>query len=194
MGFKTHLAEAWELTLEFIAELIVLTLVMFLVWFLSFGVLVAVTFAGYIYSILLMIRQGREPKIQDLFSQLNLFLPLLGFGIIVCIITAIGFVFLTFPGIIVGLIITIVCFYMIPLMVDQKKGLFEAIKESFSLAMQGNCLEHIVVVIIFIGIIAVGSSVFIGSLFTQPLATIFLLLIYGEKIRSNPATVDPPKK
>jgi hypothetical protein len=194
MEFKSHLAEAWELTLEFIAQLIVLTLVMFLVWFLSFGILVPVTFAGYIHSILLMIRQGREPKIQDLFSQLNLFLPLLGFGIIVCIITAIGFVFLTFPGIIVGLIITIVCFYMIPLMVDNKKGLFEAIKESFSLAMQGNFLEHIVVVVIFIGIIAVGSSVFIGSLFTQPLATIFLLLIYGEKMRSNPAKADPPKE
>jgi len=194
MEFKTHLAEAWELTLEFIAQLIILTLVMFLLWFLSFGILVPVTFAGYIHSILLMIRQGREPKIQDLFSQLNLFLPLLGFGIIVCIITAIGLVFLTFPGIIVGLIITIVCFYMIPLMVDQKKGLFEAIKESFSLAMQGNFLEHIVVVIIFIGIIAVGSSVFIGSLFTQPLATIFLLLIYGEKSRRDPANGDLPKE
>jgi hypothetical protein len=194
MEFKTHLMETWELTLEFIAPLIILTLVMFLVWFLSFGILVPVTFAGYIYSILLMLRQGREPKIQDLFSQLNLFLPLLGFAIIACIIAAIGFVFWVFPGILVALIIAFVCFYMIPLMVDNKLGLFEAIKESYSLAMQGNFLDHIVAVIIFIGMIAVGSSVFIGSLFTQPLATIFLLSIYGEKIRMRPANGDRPKQ
>ncbi len=194
MEFKTHLAEAWELTLEFIAQLIVLTLVMFLVWFLSFGILVPVTFAGYIHSILLMIRQGREPKIQDLFSQLNLFLPLLGFGIIACLVTAIGFVFLIFPGILIALIIAFVCYYMIPLMIDNKLGLFAAIKESFSLAMQGNFLDHIVAVIIFIGIVAVGSSVFIGALFTQPLATIFLLSVYEEKIRLSPANGDLPQE
>ena len=194
MEIKAHLTEAWELTLEFIAPLIVLTLVMFLVWFLSLGILVPVTFAGYIHSILLMTRQGREPKIQDLFSQLNLFLPLLGFGIIVCIITAIGFIFLTFPGFIIALIIAVVCFYMIPLMIDNNLGLFAAIKESLSLAMQGKFLDHMVAVIIFIGIVAVGSSVFIGSLFTQPLATIFLLTVYEEKIRLRPANGDLPKK
>lgn len=194
MEIKTHLMEAWELTLEFIAPLIVLTLVMFLVWFLSFGILVPVTFAGYIHSILLMIRQGREPKIQDLFSQLNLFLPLLGFGIIACLVTAIGFVFLIFPGILIALIIAFVCFYMIPLMIDNKLWLFAAIKESFSLAMQGNFLDHIVAVIIFIGIVAVGSSVFIGALFTQPLATIFLLSVYEEKIRLSPANGDLPQE
>ena len=183
MEIKAHLTEAWELTLEFIAPLIVLTLVMFLVWFLSIGILVPVTFAGYIHSILLMIRQGREPKIQDLFSQLNLFLPLLGFGIIVSIITAIGFIFLIFPGFLIALIIALVCFYTIPLMLDKNLGLFAAIKESYTLAMQGKFLDHIVAVIIFIGIVAVGSSVFIGSLFTQPLATIFLLSVYEEKIR-----------
>ncbi len=194
MEIKTHLMEAWELTLEFIAPLIVLTLVMFLVWFLSFGILVPVTFAGYIHSILLMIRQGREPKIQDLFSQLNLFLPLLGFGIIACLVTAIGFVFLIFPGILIALIIAFVCYYMIPLMIDNKLGLFAAIKESFSLAMQGNFLDHIVAVIIFVGIVAVGSSVFIGALFTQPLATIFLLSVYEEKIRLSPANGDLPQE
>jgi hypothetical protein len=181
MELKTHLTEAWELTLEFIAPLIVLTLVMFLLWFLSFGILVPVTFAGYIHALLLMIRQGREPKIQDLFSQLNLFLPLLGFGIVVCILSAIGFVFLIFPGIVIPLIITMVCFYMIPLMIDKNLGLFAAIKESFTLAKQGSFLDHFVAVVIFIALIAVGSSVFIGSLFTQPLATIFLLSTYRVK-------------
>jgi hypothetical protein len=128
-----------------------------------------------------MIRQGREPKIQDLFSQLNLFLPLLGFGFMVCIVTAIGFIFLVFPGILTTLVIASVCFFMIPLMIDKKIGLFAAIKESFSLAKQGSFLDHFVAVVLFIAIIAVGSAVFIGSLFTQPLATVFLLSVYEGK-------------
>ena len=194
MEFKTNLTEAWELTLEFIAPLIVLTLVMFLVWLLSFGILVPVTFAGYISSILLMIRQGREPKIQDLFSQLNLFLPLLGFGIIASFLIAIGLFFLVLPGVVLALILALVCFYMIPVMIDNKIGLFAAIKESVSLARRGNFLDHMVAVIIFIGISAVGSSVFIGSLFTQPLATIFMLSVYEEKIHLNPANDDLPKE
>ncbi|MHC4791687.1 MAG: hypothetical protein ACYS8Y_09675 [Planctomycetota bacterium] len=190
MEFKTHLTEAWELTLEFISQLIVLTLVMFLVWFLSFGILVPVTFAGYIYSILLLIRQGREPKIQDLFSQLNLFLPLFGFGIMVCAATVIGFIFLVLPGLLIALATAFICLYMIPLMIDKNLGLFDAIKKSYSMAMQGALVDHIVVVIIFIGINAVGSSVFIGSLFTQPLATIFLLSVYEKKINLDSASGD----
>lgn len=190
MDFKTHLIDAWEMTLEFIAPLIIITLIMFIVWFLSFGILVPVTFAGYIQSILLMIRQGREPKIQDLFSQLNLFLPLLGFGIMVCAATVIGLIFFVLPGLLIVLAAAFICLYMIPLMIDKNLGLFDAIKESYSMAMQGALVDHIVVVIIFIGINAVGSSVFIGSLFTQPLATIFLLSVYEKKINLESASVD----
>ena len=75
-------------------------------------------------------------------------------------------------------------------MIDKNLGLFDAIKESYSMAMQGALVDHIVVVIIFIGINAVGSSVFIGSLFTQPLATIFLLSVYEKKINLESASVD----
>jgi hypothetical protein len=79
---------------------------------------------------------------------------------------------------------------MIPLMIDKNLGLFDAIKKSYSMAMQGALVDHIVVVIIFIGINAVGSSVFIGSLFTQPLATIFLLSVYEKKINLDSASGD----
>ena len=183
MDFKKHLEAAWELTLEFIAPLIVLTLVMFMLWILTLGILVPVTLAGYTQSLLLMSRQGREPKIQDLFSHLNLFFPLLGFGIVVFIATLVGLIFFIFPGILVMLVIAFVCLYMIPLMTDKKLGLFEAIKQSYALAMQGAFVDHIVVIVLFLGMNAVGSSVFIGSLFTQPLATLFLLSVYQEKIR-----------
>ena len=47
---------------------------------------------------------------------------------------------------------------------------------------RGGFAEHLVVVVIYLGISAIGSSVFIGSLFTQPLATLFLVSVYDEKV------------
>ncbi len=151
MDFKEHLLTAWDLTLNFIAPLILMTLVMGIVSLFSLGILAPVTMAGYIHSILLMLREGREPKVQDLFSQMKLFLPLLGFAIIVFIAMMIGFVLLILPGIIVVLAVTFSCLYMLPLMTDKKLGLIDAIKESFSMATQENVLDHVVTLILVVG-------------------------------------------
>ncbi len=186
MNFKYHLETAWNMTLKFIAPLIFITLVMFLLWFFTIGILAPVTMAGYMHSILLMLRDGREPKIQDLFTQMKLFLPLLGFSILVFIATVIGFMLLVLPGIVISLVISFCCLYMLPLMTDKELGLFEAVKESYTMTTRGVLTDQIVVLILFLGISAVGSAVFIGSLFTQPLATIFLLSVYEEKIKQPP--------
>ncbi|MDX2440109.1 MAG: hypothetical protein QNK40_06110 [Desulfobacterales bacterium] len=186
MNFKYHLETAWNMTLKFIAPLIFITLVMFLLWFFTIGILAPVTMAGYMHSILLMLRDGREPKIQDLFTQMKLFLPLLGFSILVFIATVIGFMLLVLPGIVISLVISFCCLYMLPLMTDKELGLFEAVKESYTMTTRGVFTDQIVVLILFLGISAVGSAVFIGSLFTQPLATIFLLSVYEEKIKQPP--------
>jgi len=186
MNFKYHLETAWNMTLKFIAPLIFITLVMFLLWFFTIGILAPVTMAGYMHSILLMLRDGREPKIQDLFTQMKLFLPLLGFSILVFIATVIGFMLLVLPGIVISLVISFCCLYMLPLMTDKELGLFEAVKESYTMTTRGVFIDQIVVLILFLGISAAGSAVFIGSLFTQPLATIFLLSVYEEKIKQPP--------
>ncbi|MEA3438093.1 MAG: hypothetical protein U9R43_16640 [Thermodesulfobacteriota bacterium] len=186
MNFKYHLETAWNMTLKFIAPLIFITLVMFLLWFFTIGILAPVTMAGYMQSILLMLKDGREPKIQDLFTQMKLFLPLLGFSILVFIATVIGFLLFVLPGIIISLAVSFFCLYMLPLMTDKKLGLFEAVKESYTMTTQGVFTDQIVVLILFLGISAAGSAVFIGSLFTQPLATIFLLSVYEEKIKQPP--------
>jgi len=191
MNFKYHLETAWNMTLKFIAPLIFMTLVMFLLWFFTIGILAPVTMAGYMHSILLMVRDSREPKIQDLFSQMKLFLPLLGFSILVFIATMIGFMLLVLPGIVISLVISFCCLYMLPLMTDKDLGLFDAIKESYTMTTQGVFVDQIVVLILFLGISAAGSAVFIGSLFTQPLATIFLLSVYEEKIKLPPQIKEP---
>jgi hypothetical protein len=47
MDFKKHLLRAWELTLKFIVPLVLMTLVMLVVSFLTLGILAPVTMAGY---------------------------------------------------------------------------------------------------------------------------------------------------
>ena len=186
MKIKEHLKNAWELTLEFIAPLIIVTLVMFAVWFGTFGILAPVTLAGYIHSLLRMTREGRDPQVKDLFTHLNLFLPLFGFTILVLVAVVTGLSLMVFPGIAVTFVVAFFCLYVLPLMTDRNMGLLAAIRQSAVMATRGSLTEHAAVVLITIGILAIGSSVFIGSLFTQPLATIFYLSVYNEQAVSPP--------
>ena len=181
MDFKTHLENAWRLTFKYIAPLIIMTLVMIAVCFFTLGILAPVAMAGYMQSILLMIRDGREPKVQDIFSHMRLFFPLLLFGIVVFITALIGFLLFVIPGIAVVLAVAYCCLYMLILMTDRQIGIIDAVKESFSMTTNGNWIDNLAVFIIFIGIIALGGTTFIGSLFTQPFATIFLMSVYLEK-------------
>jgi len=191
MDFKYHLETAWKLTLQYIAPLIFMTLAMMVISFITLGILGPVVMAGYMHSILLLIREGREPKVQDVFSHMRLFFPLLLFGIIIFIITLMGIMLLFLPGVLFVLAISFCCIYMLPLMTDRNLGLIDAIKESFSMVTKEQLVDHVVVFILFVGISAIGSSVFIGSLFTQPLATLFLMSVYNRL--GKPAPETPPE-
>ena len=195
MDFKYHLETAWKLTLQHIAPLIFMTLAMIVISFITLGILGPVVLAGYMHATLLLIRQGREPKIQDIFSHMRLFFPLLLFGVIVFIITLVGMMLLFLPGLLFVLSVSFCCIYMLPLMTDKNLGLIDAIKESFSMVTKEQLVDHVVVFILFIGISAIGSSVFIGALFTQPLATLFLMSVYDSLGKSAPETPPgPPPK
>ena len=191
MDFKRHIETAWNLTLGNVVSLILLTLVMVAVSSLTLGILAPVTMAGYTQSLLQLIRNGREPRVQDLFTHMNLFLPLLGFGIAVFVATAIGFMLLFIPGILIVVAVTFCCVYMMPLMTDKNMGLVDAVKESYAMGRRGDLVDHVVVVVIFMAITMIGGSVFIGVLFTQPLATLFLLSTYEEKIGISPPPAPP---
>jgi hypothetical protein len=189
MDFKNHILLAWNMTLKHIVSLIIITLVMLGISIVSLGILAPVTMAGYMQSILTLIRNGREPKIQDLFSQMRLFLPLLAFSIVVFIAIIIGFMLFFLPGLLIALAISFCCIYMIPLMTDGNLGIIDAIKQSYRMATTGPIADNVVVVIIFWIITMIGSSVFIGFLFTQPLATLFLMSVYEEKLNLTVTTL-----
>jgi len=190
MDFKTHLEKAWRLTLKNIAPLIIMTLVLIAVCFFTLGILGPVTMAGYMHSVLLMIREEREPKVGDIFSHMRLFFPLLIFGIVVFLAALIGFSLLVIPGIAVVLAVAYCCLYMLPLMTDKELGIIDAVKESFSITTNGSWIDNLAVFIVFIGVIVLGSTTFIGALFTQPFATIFLLSVYEEKTGKGEVVVE----
>lgn len=196
MNFKHHLERAWRLTIDNLVPLILMTLVMVVVSGLTLGILAMVTLAGYTKSILSMMRTGREPKLGDVFSEMRLFLPLLGYSLVAVVITAIGFMLLFIPGVILACAIAWASLYMLPLMVDKRMGVVEALKESFRIvSSREDIMDHIVLLILLVGISAVGSSVFIGWLFTQPFAMILLLSAYEEEVagaRAAPPETTPP--
>jgi hypothetical protein len=189
MDFKRHIETAWNLTLGNIVALIIMTLVMVAISSLTLGIMAPVVMAGYTQSLLQLVRNGREPRVQDLFSHMNLFLPLLGFGVAVFLAASIGFTLLFIPGVIVIVAVAFCCIYMLPLMTDKGLGLMDAIKESYAMARNGELIDHVVVVIIYLAISMIGGTIFIGILFTQPLATLFLLSTYEERMDNTDSPV-----
>ena len=191
MDFKKHLEAAWNSSLQFIVPAILITLVQLVLITVSFGILAPVTTAGYMHSFLRAIREGREPKIGDLFSQMRLFLPLFVFGLIAITVTSIGFVLLVLPGFLVAAFILFATLYMIPLMLDKNLGLLDAIRESWQMAIRAPLSNQCIVVILYMVIIALGGSVAVAVLFTQPFSTFFILFVYEERLKEEQERIPP---
>jgi hypothetical protein len=161
---------------------------------LTAGILFPVVMAGFTHAIVRLMRDGREPRIEDLFLQMGLFLPLCGFSIVVFIAVVVGFFLLVLPGLAVVFAVTFGCLYLLPLMTDRNLGLVDAIKTSWKMAFDDSIADHIVVVILFMGLISIGTSIFVGILLTQPFAFVFLISVYLEKANqgAQPAADAPP--
>ena len=181
MDFKELLVSSWHRTIGSIGPLLLSTFTMVLVSVCSFGILAPVAMAGYTQSLLRMIKEDREPKVGDLFSEMRLFLPLFVFFLLSTIAVAIGFVMLVLPGIVVGIFLTFAGFYLLPLMTDKRLGLIDALKESWAMAMAQPVSDHIIVVILFLVLTSLGSSLPFAFLITQPIATFVLLGAYLKR-------------
>lgn len=160
MDFKGHLETAWNTTLQFIVPVILLTLVQIIVIIFSFGILAPVTTAGYMQSLLLALREGREPKIGDLFTEMRLFLPLFIFGLLAMIATFIGFALLVTPGFLVVGFLVFATIYMMPLMSDRDMSLMDALKKSWSMATKAPLSNQIILMVLYLVIMSLGSVFF----------------------------------
>jgi len=192
MDFKKHLENAWNNTLQFIVPVILLTLVQLIVIAFSLGILAPVTTAGYMQSLLRALREGREPKIGDLFSEMRLFLPLFVFGLLAIMVTMLGFALLILPGFAVAGFLVFATIYMIPLMSDKDMGLLEALKESWRMSTKAPISDQVILMVLYMVIVALGGSIAVAVLFTQPLATFLALSVYEERLKGEQRTTPPP--
>ena len=190
MDFKEHLKTSWENTLQFIVPVILLTLVQIVVITISLGILAPVTTAGYMQSLLLALREGREPKIGDLFSEMRLFLPLFIFGLLAMLVVMLGFVLLVLPGFLVAAFLVFASIYMIPLMTDRGLGLMDALKESWNMAVRKPVADQVILMVLYMVIISLGGSIAVAVLFTQPLATFLVLSVYEERLQGKQPAIE----
>ena len=185
MDFKDLIVRSWQNTLNHIGPLLLITLVQLVLIIVTFGILAPVTTAGYVNSLLQVVRDDRKPEVGDLFSQMRLFFPLFLLSILVAVAALIGFSLLVLPGFAVLAFIAFAAFYLLPYMVDQKLGLFDALKASWQAAMEEPVSEHIIVVIIYVAIMSLGSSLWFAFLITQPMATFIMVEAYQYRILGN---------
>jgi hypothetical protein len=181
MDFKKHLETGWQNTLKFIGPVILLTFIQVLVSIFSLGILAPVTTAGYMKSLLLAAREGRTPDVKDLFSEMSLFLPLLGFAFLLVVVIGIGFMFLILPGLILAILFLFASLYMLPLMVDRRLGVIDALKGSWEMANRKPISDQAIITIIYAAILSIGGSIPFVILVAQPLATFVILSVYQER-------------
>lgn len=180
MNFKELVESTLNQSMKNIAPLIILTVVFVGLSTISLGILAPVMFAGYTASLLDMIRTGKEPGPKDVFSRINLFLPLTLFAVALSVAAAIGFLFFFLPGLILLIVITFYLIYMIPSMVDRNLEVVDAIKQSIALVRRADLFDHIIIIVIYSVVQILGGSTLLGMVISMPLSTIFLLLAYDH--------------
>ncbi|MFH0994817.1 MAG: hypothetical protein V1844_04870 [Pseudomonadota bacterium] len=80
---------------------------------------------------------------------------------------------LVLPGFLIVVAVPFCCLYMLPLMTDKGFRSCGCRNGKLSDGCKGQILEHVVFVMLYMGINALGGSVFIGVLFSCPLANVF---------------------
>ena len=185
MDFKDLIVRSWQNTLNHIGPLLLITFVQLVLIIITLGILAPVTTAGYVQALMQVIDNDRKPEVGDLFSQMRLFFPLFVFSILVAVAAFIGFSLLVLPGFGVIAFISFAAFYLLPYMVDQKLGLFDALKASWQAAIKAPVSDHIIVVIIYVAIMSLGSSLWFAFLITQPMATFIMIESYQSRVLGN---------
>ncbi len=180
-----YFSETWRLFTENLVTLLLMGLLHLVLCFVSFVLLWPVVTAGFCQSLLLLIREGREPEIKDLFSRFNLLFPLLALYIIAVIVIVVGFSLLLIPGVIMSLALTYFGLYIIPLMTDRKMKLMDAIKASYQLALEKPLTPHLLAVAVYILFNTIGGFTLIGTVLTTPFTLLFVMLVYDEKVEES---------
>ena len=141
----------------------------------TLGILAGPLVAGLYSMVAGRIRDGRRAEIGDVFSCMDRFWSFLGAAIVLVVL--IGLASLTIVG---GVLLATIWLYVIPLMVDRKMGIYDAMAASYHLVVDNGFWEHLAltVVLIALNVVADGPLAILAVPFT--IATISAAYFVAE--------------
>lgn len=145
----------WNAFTADIVALIVGTLIAAALSIVTLGILAGPLFAGLYSMVAGRVRDGRPAEIGDVFSCMDRFWDFLVAAFVLVVL--IGLASLTIVG---GILLATIWMYVIPLMVDRKLGVYDAMATSYRLVRENGFWEHLALMVVLIGLSAVARNVF----------------------------------
>ena len=171
IDFGYVLKKAGSAFIDDIVTLVLAALIACVLSVITLGVLAGPLYAGLCSMVITRVRDGKRPAIGDVFSCMDRFWTFLGASIV--LLVTIGLAFVTVIG---GILLLTIWMYVIPIMVDRRVGLFEAMGASKDLVLRVGFWQHIVLVILLVAIDAVGRGPL--ALLTAPFSVAVVLVAY----------------
>ena len=119
----------------------------------TLGILAGPLVAGLYSMIVGRIRDGRRAEIGDVFSCMDRFWSFFAAALVLFVL--IGLASLTIVG---GVLLATIWMYVIPLMVDRKLDLYDAMAASYHLVVDNGFWEHLALAIVLIALNAVADG------------------------------------
>jgi uncharacterized membrane protein len=174
MEIETLLKDSWEIFQKNMVAYIVGALITI------FGSIIVITSAPLAYGLTYMAAKGARGEtveIADVFAGFkpDKFIQSWILFLIIMIPIFIGFLLLVIPGMIIGIVFSIIFLYALPLMVIKDLGAVDALKESLEIA-KANLQDTVILVVIVMILNAIGSAIWIGTILTMPFSMLLLVL------------------
>ena len=119
----------------------------------TLGILAGPLVAGLYSMVAGRIRDGRRAETGDVFSCMDRFWSFLGAAIVLVVL--IGLASLTIIG---GVLLATIWIYVIPLMVDRRMGIYDAMAASYHLVVDNGFWEHLALTVVLIALNAVADG------------------------------------
>lgn len=146
----------WRLFIKDIVHLLIATVVATALSIVTLGILAGPLYAGLYKMVADRVRDGREPRWDDVFGGLERFWAYLGAALFLLIV--IGLAWVTVIG---GVLLGTIWLYVFPLMVDKRMGLGEALGTSYRMVRDNGFWEHLALVVVFAVLSSIGGPAFL---------------------------------
>ena len=176
MDFEQILKKSWN---HYAKGLVKLILFVFIGCLLCITIiLIPTVMAGWTRGILAYVREGREPRFDELWNfedYLQILVLLVASGVLI----SIGNLLLVIPGIIVSVLLL----YSLLFLVDKKLNFLDAMKASKDAVVKTGFFYHLVLVLIIAVLSSLGSAAMgVGTILTTPFVLVLLAVAYIEII------------